>query len=259
MAVSRSMRFGLICAGLATLVVTVGFIGETPWATDLWPWQVTPLSYLFIASILAAIALPVIWIGTSGELAAMRAGAIDLAVTYGGMFVYVLTLNGDPGQPSLGPYAVVFGVGLVAMVITFARTRPIPWRDRRPMPSVVRVSFALFAVILTAAGLALALHKDIFPWALGPETSVMFGFIYLGAADYFVSGVLDPHWGNAQGQLVGFLAYDLVLIGPFVDRLDEVHGGELTSLIVYTAFLAYSGLLAVYYLFLAPSTRVKLS
>ena len=96
-------------------------------------------------------------------------------------------------------------------------------------------------MILTAAGLALALHEDIFPWALGPETSVMFGFIYLGAAAYFVSGVLDPHWGNAQGQLVGFLAYDLVLIGPFVDRLDEVHGGELTSLIVYTAFLAYSG------------------
>ena len=87
----------------------------------------------------------------------------------------------------------------------------------------------------------------------------MFGFIYLGAAAYFVSGVFDPRWGNAQGQLVGFLAYDLVLIGPFVDRFDEVHGGELTSLIVYTAFLAYSGVLAVYYLFLAPSTRVKLS
>ena len=103
MAVSRSMRFGLICAGLATLVVTVGFIGETPWATDLWPWQVTPLSYLFIASILAAIAMPVIWIGTSGELAAIRAGAIDLAVTFDGMCVYLLILNGDTGRSSLVP------------------------------------------------------------------------------------------------------------------------------------------------------------
>jgi hypothetical protein len=127
------------------------------------------------------------------------------------------------------------------------------------MPSVVRLSFALFAVILTAAGLGLCFHADIFPWALGSETSVMFGFIYLGAAAYFLSGVFDPRWGNAQGQLVGFLAYDLILIGPFVDRFGDVHGGELTSLIVYTAFLAYSGALAVYYLFLAPSTRVKLS
>jgi hypothetical protein len=253
------MRFGLICAGLATLVLTVAFVGLAPWATDLWPWPVTPLSYLFIASILAAIAMPVIWIGVSGELAAIRAGAIDLAVTYGGMFVYLVTLLGDPGQPSLGAYAAVFGLGLVAMVITFARTRAIPWHDRRPMPNVVRASFALFGVILTVAGTALVFHADIFPWALGAETSVVFGFIYLGAAAYFISGVLEPRWANAQGQLVGFLAYDLVLIGPFVDRFDQVHGGELTSLIVYTAFVAYSGALAIYYLFLAPATRVKVS
>ena len=88
---------------------------------------------------------------------------------------------------------------------------------------------------------------------------MIFGFIYLGAAAYFIYGVLDPRWPNAQGQLVGFLAYDLVLIGPFVDRFDEVHGGELTSLIVYTAFVAYSGLLAIYYLFVAPETRIKLA
>jgi hypothetical protein len=127
------------------------------------------------------------------------------------------------------------------------------------MPTPVRASFALFALILTAAGMALVFHADIFPWALGAETSVIFGFIYLGAAAYFVYGVLDPRWPNAQGQLVGFLAYDLVLIGPFVDRFDEVSGGELTSLIVYTAFVAYSGALAIYYLFVSPSTRVKLA
>ena len=52
------MRFGLICAGLVTLVFTVGFIGQAPLGDDLWPWEVTPLSYLFLASILAAIAMP---------------------------------------------------------------------------------------------------------------------------------------------------------------------------------------------------------
>ncbi len=253
------MRFGFIFAGLASLVLTVAFIGLAPWATDLWPWEVTPLSYLFIASILAAIATPVIWIGISGETAAIRAGAIDLAITYGGITVYLATLLGAQGQPSLGPYVAVFAVGFVAMLITFARTRPVPWRDHRPMPTAVRLSFALFAVILTAAGTALAFHADIFPWALGSETSVIFGFIYLGAAAYFIYGVLDPRWPNAQGQLIGFLAYDLILIGPFVDRFDEVHGGELTSLIIYTAFVAYSGLLAIYYLFVAPETRIKLA
>ena len=253
------MRIGLICAGLATLVLAVGFIGEAAWATDLWPWEVSTLSYIFLASILAAIAMPVIWIGVSGELAAIRAGAIDLAITYGGMLIYLLTLLGDPGQPALGAYVAVFAVGLVAMVVTFARARPIAWREPRPMPGPVRASFALFGAMLIAAGTALVFQAEIFPWPLGPETSVMFGFIYLGAAAYFIYGFLDPAWPNAQGQLVGFLAYDLVLIGPFVDRFGEVSGGELTSLIVYTAFVAYSGALAIFYLFIDPATRVRLA
>ena len=119
------------------------------------------------ALLLAAIALPVLWIGLSGELAAMQAGAIDLAA-------------------------------------------------------------------------------DIFRWALGDETSVMFGFIYLGAAASFIWGFSAPDPAERDGQLVGFLAYDLVLIAPFADQFSEVSGGPLTSLIVYTAFVVYSGALAAY-------------
>jgi hypothetical protein len=226
---------------------------------DLWPWETSRLSYIFIASILAAIALPVLWIGVSGELAAMRAGAIDLAITYGGAFVYLLTLLGDEGQPELWPYVVVFGLGFLGMVATLARTRRIAWRDPRPMPAPVRLSFAAFAVMLVGAGAALVFQADIFPWALDDESSVLFGLIYLGAAGYFVTGFLDPRWPNAAGQLIGFLAYDLVLIGPFVDRFGDVSGGELRSLIVYTAFVVYSGALAFYYLFVAPETRLGLA
>ena len=193
------MRLGLIAAGLVTLVFTVGFLGQAHWATTLWPWEVTPLSYLFLASILAAIAMPVIWIGVSGELAAMRAGAVDLAVTYGAMFVYVITLIGDDGQPALGAYAVVFALGFVGMIVTYMRTRTIRWRDPRPMPSVVRASFLLFAAMLIGAGGALVFGADIFPWELGDETQVMFGFIYLGAAAYFLYGAFDAALAQRPG------------------------------------------------------------
>jgi hypothetical protein len=249
------LRLGLIFAGLATLVLSVAFVDQASWAVDLWPWEVSPLSYVFIASILAAIALPVIWIGVSGELAAMQAGAIDLAITYGGFTVYLVTLLGDEGQPALGAYVAVFALGFVAMVVTFARTRRIEWLDPRPMPGTVRASFGVFAVALVAFGTALVFHADVFPWDLSDEASVMFGFIYLGAAAYFVWGYLHPAWPNAQGQLVGFLAYDIVLLAAFIDQFDEVSGGKLTSLIVYTAFLLYSGGLAAYYLFVSPRTR----
>jgi hypothetical protein len=107
--VSARVRAAFVVAGVLSLVLTVGFLTQVTWAPTLWPWPAAPLSYVFIASILAAIAIPVQWIALSGELAAAQAGSIDLAVMYGGMFIYVLTLLGSPGQPELWPYAIVFG------------------------------------------------------------------------------------------------------------------------------------------------------
>src|SRR5439155_24178061 len=82
------LRAGLILAALipATLILFVlvsGFLAQVSWATDLWPWPAKPLSYIFIASILAAIAVPMLWIALTGEAAAIRAGALDLTVMYG--------------------------------------------------------------------------------------------------------------------------------------------------------------------------------
>ena len=254
----RSIRPTFVIVSILTLVVAGGFLAELTWATTLWPWPAAPLSYVFIASILAAIAVPLLWIALSGELAAMQAGAIDLAVMYAGMFVYVATLAGDPGQPALVPYLVFFGLACLGSVAAYAGSRQIEWVDPRPMPAVVRVSFAAFAVILVGAGAALIFHADIFPWPLTAESSVLFGFVYLGAAVYFMHGVLNPRWSNAAGQLAGFLAYDVILLAPFLDRFGEAGGGELRSLIIYVAFLVYSGGLAVYYLFLAEPTRIQI-
>jgi hypothetical protein len=253
---AHRIRLAFVPASLLSLILAGGFFAQVEWATTLWPWPAAPLSYVFIGSILAAIAIPMLWIAVSGEPAAIQAGAIDLAVMYGGMFVYVLTLLGDPGQPTLWPYAVVFGLACAGSTAAFVYSRRIPWRDGRPMPPPVRASFATFAVILVGVGTALLFHADIFPWHLGPESSVMFGLIYLGAAVYFVHGVLVPHWSNAAGQLAGFLAYDVVLLAPFLEHFKVAHGGARTSLIIYVVFLLYSGALAGYYLFVEDSTRL---
>jgi hypothetical protein len=193
----------------------------------------------------------------SGELAAIQAGALELSITYGAIFIYLLTLAGDPGQPALGPYLVAFGAAAASSVAVFLLTRRIRWRDHRRMPAPVRGSFAFLAAVLLAAGTALAFGADIFPWDLRSETSVIFGFIYLGAAIYFLYGFVQPYWSNAAGQLIGFLAYDIVLIGPFVDRFDEVSGRQLLSLTIYTAVLVYTGALAFYYLFVSEETRLR--
>lgn len=62
---------------------------------------------------------------------------------------------------------------------------------------------------------------------------------------------------NASGQLAGFLAYDIVLLPPFLTRLPSVAPEYRVSLIIYTAVLVYSALIAGYYLFLHPETRLR--
>ncbi len=120
----------------------------------------------------------------------------------------------------------------------------------------LRVSFGIFAAVLLPVSLRLIGQASvIFPWPLNPRSSVIYGLIFLGAVTYFLPGVFRPRWGNATGQLLGFLAYDLVLIGPFLQHYAVVKPEHRASLIVYTVVLVYSGTLAVYYLFINPQTR----
>jgi hypothetical protein len=84
---------------------------------------------------------------------------------------------------------------------------------------------------------------------------VLFGWIFLGASLYFIYGVARPVWHNARGQLMGFLAYDLVLILPFLVLLGDVKPEFMLSLVIYLVVIVYSGALAIYYLLISKETR----
>lgn len=252
------LRAVLIGVGLAALVLALAFFLQMPWIVELWPWPGGRLSNIFLASILAASGMPVLWIGWSREWAAIAAGALDLGVTYLGMAVFSLhTWSQDARRQPI----LIYGIGCLVLaglcLALFYGSRKIPFRDQRRLPAGVRVSFVVFVLILIAAGGALVLQRPgIFPWRLGPEQSVLYGCIFLGASVYFLSSLLRPMWANARGQLIGFLAYDLVLIGPFIRHFDSVDPALWINLVVYTSVLVYSGLVAVYYLFIHPQTRV---
>lgn len=248
-------RLASAVAGIAMLVLALGFYERAEWATELWPWTDSSLSFIFLASILAAIALPVLWIAATGEQAAVQAGAADLAITFAATTVYLIALAGDPGQPDLTPFIVAFAAAFALTVAMLVWSRRLPWQDDRPIPGPVRGSFVVLAAVLIPVGIALAFGVDIFPWELRATSSAIYGFIFLGAAAYFLYGLARPRWSNAAGQLIGFLAYDIVLIGPFLDRFGDVSGRELLSLSVYTIVLLYSGAVAVYYLLVSEDTR----
>ncbi len=255
------VRYSFFVTSFIALVLAVGFFLQLPWATGLWPWPTSRLSNIFIASILAASAAPVLWIALSGEMAGITGGAIDLCVSYLGMAAFsFFVYSQDTDRRPILAYAVVC---LALAVVAFALVlwaRRIQFRDPRPLPIGVRVSFVVFLIGLVLVGGALVLRLgNIFPWRLSPEQSVLYGWIFLGAASYFLYALIKPLWANAQGQLLGFLAYDLVLIVPFLKHFGAVDPKLRVSLVVYTAVLIYSGVVAAYYLFLNPATRFAIS
>ncbi len=249
----RGLRIVLVTVGLASLVLAAGFWLQQPWATSLWPWPGSRLSNVFLAAILAASGVPVVWIGWRGELAAITAGAIDLIVTYAGFAAYAIgTWAGAPQRSAALNFALACLAGAVVCLLLLLRVRKIPFRDTRPLPWTVRVSFFAFCATLACLGAALVSNAaNVFPWRIGAEQSVLYGWIFIGAACYFLYALLHPVRGNATGQMLGFLAYDLVLIVPFARHFETVEPALRINLVVYTFVLVYSALLAV--LFLARS------
>lgn len=252
----KLFRYLTFFAGLITLVLALGFAFQNSTAKNLWPWPDGRYSYLFIGSILAAAAVAMIWIGWTGLFEVLPAGALNIFVIAGLTCIYFLSLVLQQGRLTLVPYGIASLLTALASGGAFLWSHRLPLTDPRPTPLSVRISFGIFVVSLLFAGGALILRAPIFPWDLNPDTSILFGCIFIGDAFYFMYGLFRPRWQNALGQLLSFLAYDLVLIAPFLALSKTVDSEHLLSLIAYLAVLFYSGAVAVYYLVVDARTRV---
>ncbi len=170
--------------------------------------------------------------------------------------MFTLRLGVSSGTSQVATFGIACALGALFGLALLVWSVRVSLDGALPMPGLVRWSFLLFIVaLLTAAGLLLTRVPNVIPWSITPDLSVVIGWMFFGAATYFAYGLLRPGWANAAGQLMGFLAYDLVLIVPFLRRVPTVAPQHRISLIVYIVVLIYSGLLAIYYLFIHGPTR----
>jgi len=255
--VHRIRRSLLILIGVVQTVFAVALLLRLPFATRLWPFPgTTPLTLMLVASFFAAAAASTLWAVATENYAAFGGIALDYVAIFGPLAVFSWRLSALAGGASFTVFAVASTLGaLFGLALLLWSLRRLFEGDLL-MPGPVRGSFVVFVVVLVGvAALLIAGVPNVIPWRITPELSVVMGWMFLGAATYFAYGLSRPLWVNAAGQLAGFLAYDLVLILPLVTRLSSVAPEHRIGLIVYTVVVAYSGLLAVYYLFVHPPTR----
>ncbi len=246
----------LVCALQALMAIAL-FL-QWPAVTNLWPFEgTTPLTFIFLSSIFAAAAASTFWATASGAYGALAGIGLD----YVAILTPLAVLSFQLGAASraapitiMGLFSVIgalFGIGLVLWSIR------IPLVETPKMPALVRGSFIVFILALLVVSARLILKSpNVIPWSITPDLSLIIGWMFFGAAVYFVYGIIRPSWQNSAGQLAGFLAYDLVLIVPFLTRLPTVAPEHRLGLIVYTIVVSYSGLLAIYYLFVHGPTRL---
>lgn len=242
-------------------VLAFGWNFRADWAVRLLPWSEAPMTFVFLASIGASIAVVWLAVAWAGEWAALSGVGLNIVVAAIGSALHLFSL----GQPWLA-LGAGFAAGFGLMLYAWARRQPV--KDPRAMPRLVRGPFVVFTVVLIVAGGALVAEQQVFPWRLQPSTLVLVGAISLGAAAYFAHGAANPRWAHAAPRLWGFLFYDLVLFVPYLRLLgadtgsvDDYYGAggdpvNQTSLVIYLAVLSVSAALAVYALFVNPATRV---
>ena len=204
-------RIAFFLTSALMLALAAGFSLNLAWAAKLWPWlwPEGQLSFLFIGSILAAFGAGSLYIAIRQEWRAAAGGGLTLVVGGTALAIYLWTVSVSAG------FVVTFAALAVLGLILLAESLRHPAVDPRPVPPPVRLCFWLFAMALIAVGVALILGSPaIFPWPLKAETSVFYGWLFIGLAMNY--GYVAWHGGRADAtvSLIGFLVYDLVLIGP---------------------------------------------
>jgi hypothetical protein len=249
----RKLMF-VYCAAQA--LFAFAFILQTPLAMSLWPLPYSgSMGFIFIASMFMAAAASTFWCIYYQEYEPLAGVALDYIVIFGPLCIYALQINSSGTNSKLMFFAAACAVGVVVGIGVFLWSVRLPVIKTPPMPRLVQIAFIVFVVGLIIAGGQMVLKApNILPWEITPVGQVIYGWMFLGAAAYFIYGLLRPSWHNTGGQLAGFLAYDLVLIVPFLQMLPTIIPARRTSLIIYLIVVVSSGLLSIYYLFVR---RVK--
>jgi hypothetical protein len=247
---AKFVRVFLILFILAQIFAAVALFLQLPIITNLWPFEgTTPLTYIFVSSILAAAAAATLWVVVSGHFGALAGIALNYMTIMTPTSIIAFRSASVNGEPSMLLLGIITAASAFAGLLMFLWSIRIPLDRSAHTPGLVRWSFVVFVVGLLIVGARAILKvRNAVPWTITPELSVLIGCMFLGASAYFAYGVLRPGWLNSVGQLIGFLAYDLVLIVPFLTRLATTPPERMPGLIVYTVVVLYSGIIAIIYL-----------
>lgn len=247
-----------VLAGASLFLLALGMFFLVPGATRIWIWPETPpLGFVFVAAMLAGAGTPLIWIGLSGHLSAIRAAMLAGMVANTGIALHLYVRHALPGKERYLPFAALFACGTILACAVFRWSGRLPRASERHCPPVIRWVFLVFSAILLPVGFAMVVGiPRIFPIPLTPDMAAVYGWFLLGSFAYYLHGFWKPSPLNTTGHLLSFLIYDLLMLPSYSKYWTVVAPEFRTSLFVYLTVLITSAVLCGHFLLLDPRTRL---
>jgi hypothetical protein len=201
----RISRSALFTAGMLSLVEAAGLELHIAPFTGIWPLGDASAVDLYLGAYMAAIGSSLLWISISGELRAAVAGGINLTVAYVGLTIAWLVLSqGTVDSRPLRTAALLCAVAAVASASLAWWFRRFRVWDIRPLPRLLYVSFAGFALLLVLVGGAVLLRMpNVFPLELSPVAAALVGCSFLGSATFFLVRSRVSHLAECPCSAVG--------------------------------------------------------
>ncbi len=242
------LRFSFIAAGISAATVAAGLTLRVPAAVELWPWADTPLSFAFLGAVVAALAAGSLWVGLTGQFRAAVISLFGLFLICAASAGYLFWLDLQRGTETLAVQTrIMGGAALFALALLVIARGGDP--EPRLMGWLPRVSCIIYGLVLAGIGWALTDQRyDVFPWPLQPETSVVFGILFAGLGVVYLLTAWSGDRRAGMVVMLGFLAYDILLLPRLVPLFPTIDPDRLLSLAAYCAVLGYSAVIAVDYL-----------
>ena len=250
------LRTALLVIAAVLAVLAIAFALRLPVAESLWPVAEGPTAFSFMAAILGGAAAPLLWIALAREWGAVAGYGFAFGVVTAGMGLsaVVMALLGGPAR--LLPFGIAMLVLALACFGAWRWGERQPLRDGRTTPRLLQMGFVVEIAVLVGVGALLLIRfPDILPWPIAPETSSLYAWVFLGLALYYAYALWRRSWHHARGPLLGFLVYDLMLIGPLLARIPTLEPRFVFGLVAAVGIIVISTLLAIWFLAVDPETR----
>src|SRR5574342_858299 len=111
---SKLIQWVSLISGASLFLFALGVYFLLPAATKFWIWPETPpLGFVFVGAMLAGAAMPLIWIGLSGQFSAIRAAMLAGMVANTGIALHLYLKHTLPGKERYLPFAALFALGSI--------------------------------------------------------------------------------------------------------------------------------------------------